>query len=103
MSEQHLLVGVPTLSRRRGKAHLFRPRRRSRGTLPSGNSLAPGDYRVGEAFPHPRQENAFFHLVSLPTPRRRMAYMSCGNADEQKRLAALSRRTLDQCWPTNAP
>jgi len=40
----------------------------------SGNSLSPGDYPVGVAFSHPRQENAFFDLVNLPTPRRRMAY-----------------------------
>jgi hypothetical protein len=61
----------------------------------SGNTLVPGDYPVGEAFPHPRLDSAFFHLVSLLTPRRRMAYASCGNAAEQKRLATISRRTLD--------
>jgi hypothetical protein len=61
----------------------------------SGNSLRPGSYPVGKAFPHRLQEGAFFHLVNLPTPRRRMAYVSCVNVDESKRLAALSQRTLD--------
>ncbi len=93
--EQHLLVGVPTRSEGAARATCFDRVDEHWAHCTSGNALVPGDYRVGEAFPHPRQDNAFFHLVSLPTPRRRMAYVSCGNADEQKRLAAISRRTLD--------
>jgi hypothetical protein len=96
LSEQHLLVGVPTLSPGAARATCFDRVDDRVARCASGNTLAPGDYPVGEAFPHPRQETAFFHLVSLPTPRRRMAYVSCGNADEKKRLAALSRRTLDR-------
>ncbi len=93
--EQHLLVGVPTQSAGAARATCFDRVDDHWAHCKSGNALGPGNYPVGEAFPHPRQENAFFHLVNLPTPRRRMAYVSCGNADEQKRLAAISRRTLD--------
>ncbi|MFZ1937167.1 MAG: hypothetical protein WCB27_24415 [Thermoguttaceae bacterium] len=94
--EQHLLLGVPTRSEGAARPTCFDRADDRWAHCTSGNSLVPGDYRVGEAFPHPRQDGAFFHLVSLPTPRRRMAYTSAGNADEQKRLAAISRRTLDQ-------
>jgi hypothetical protein len=94
--EQHLLVGVPTLSEGAARPTCFDRVDNNWAHCASGNALVPGDYRVGEAFPHPRLDNAFFHLVSLPTPRRRMAYAACGNAEEQKRLAAISRRTLDR-------
>jgi hypothetical protein len=94
--EQHLLVGVPTLSEGAARPTCFDRADDRWAHCASGNALVPGDYRVGEAFPHPRQDNAFFHLVSLPTPRRRMAYVSRGNTDEPKRLAAISRRTLDR-------
>ena len=40
----------------------------------SGQNLAPGDYPVGVGIPHPNNPGAMFHLVNLPTPRRRMAY-----------------------------
>jgi len=103
LGEQHLLVGVPTLSPGAERPTCFDRADDRVAHCASGNALVPGDYRVGEAFPHPRQENAFFHLVSLPTPRRRMAYVSCGNADEQKRLAALSRRTLDNVLADKRP
>ena len=101
--EQHLLVGVPTRSEGAARATCFDRVDEHWAHCTSGNALVPGDYRVGEAFPHPRQDNAFFHLVSLPTPRRRMAYVSCGNADEQKRLAAISRRTLDHVLADKRP
>jgi hypothetical protein len=96
LGEQHVLVGVPTLSPGAARPTCFDRADERVAHCTSGNALVEGNYPVGEAFPHPRLEGAFFHLVSLPTPRRRMAYMSCGNADEQKRLAALSRRTLDR-------
>jgi hypothetical protein len=95
IGEQHLLVGVPMRSEGAARPTWFDRVDEQWAHCKSGNALVPGDYRVGEAIPHPRQDGAFFHLVSLPTPRRRMAYTSSGNADEQKRLAALSRRTLD--------
>ncbi len=96
LGEQHLIVGVSTLSEGATRPSFFDRVDERWAHCVSGNSLTPGDYPVGEAFPHPRQDGAFFRLVSLPTPRRRMAYVPSGNADEQKRLAAISRRTLDR-------
>ena len=95
LGEQHLLVGVPTTSTGVAVPTCFDRVNERVAHCASGNSLSAGNYPVGKAFPHPRLEGAFFHLVSLPTPRRRMAYVSVTNADESKRLAALSRRTLD--------
>ena len=62
----------------------------------SGQSLAPGDYPVGIAFPHPTEDKAFFHIVNLPTPRRQMAYAYYAHLDEARRLTEISRRTLDR-------
>jgi hypothetical protein len=96
LSEQHLLVGVPTMSPGAVNPSHFDPVDERTAHCVSGNSLSPGDYPVGVAFPHPRQEGAVFHLVYLPTPRRRMAYTHYVQTDEAKRLAAISRRTLDR-------
>ena len=62
----------------------------------SGINLSEGDYPVGVAFPHPRERNSFFHLVNLPTPRRRMAYEYHVTEDEAGRYTALVARTLDR-------
>ncbi len=63
----------------------------------SGSNLSPGEYPVGVAIPHPRNRNgAFFHLVNLPTPRRRLAYERELQTDEAVRLTQISRRTLDR-------
>jgi hypothetical protein len=96
-SEQHLIVGVPSISEgAKRPSHFDRVGERWAHCV-SGNALVPGNYPVGEAFPYPGEEGAaFFRLVSLPTPRRRMAYVACRNSDEQKRLAAISRQTLDR-------
>jgi hypothetical protein len=95
-SEQRLLVGVPTKSPNAPKPTCFDRVDDHVAHCASGNSLVPGNYPLGEAVSHPRQEGAFFHLVSLPTPRRRMAYASAANGDTAKRLAEISRRTLDR-------
>jgi hypothetical protein len=103
LGQQHLLVDVPTLS-----PGGLRPTHFDRcddrvAHYVAGNSLSPGDYPVGVAFPHPIQEEAIFHLVNLPTPRRRMAYPYYVKTDESKRLAALSRRTLDRLSADKRP
>jgi len=96
LGQQHLLVGVPSLSPgATNPSHFDRADEREAHCV-SGNSLSPGNYPVGEAFPHPRQENAFFQLVNLPTPRRRMAYLYFVQTSESDRLAAISRRTLNR-------
>ncbi len=96
MTEQHLVIGVPTLS-----AGALRPTHFDRindqtAHCASGNSLSPGDYPVGVAFPHPKLIDGFFHLVNLPTPRRQIAYKYFVKTDSQVRLARLSRQTFDK-------
>lgn len=96
LGEQHLLVDVPSQS-----AGAVRPSHFDRiddhtAHCASGNSLSPGDYPVNIAFPHPTQEDAFFRLINLPTPRRRMTYPYTTKTDDATRLKAISRRTLDQ-------
>jgi hypothetical protein len=65
----------------------------------SGNSLAPGDYPVGIGLPpthplNPAKEGRMFHLVNLPTPRRRLLYDHQQlKVDEPQRLRELSERT----------
>jgi hypothetical protein len=103
LNEQHLMVGVPTTSVAGTRPTCFDRVDELVAHCSSGNSLSPGNHEVGKALPHSRQEGAFFHLVSLPTPRRRMAYVSCANVDEVKRLAELSRRTLDGLLAAKRP
>jgi hypothetical protein len=75
-SLQHLVLGVPNQPERAAKASLFDRCDEESAHCVSGNNLAPGDHPVGVFFPHPSelQANALFHLVNLPTPRRRLAY-----------------------------
>jgi hypothetical protein len=61
----------------------------------AGNALSPGEYPLGMAFPHPREQASFFHLVSLPTARERLIYQhQIANVYEAERLADVTRRTL---------
>jgi len=103
LSEQHLLVGVPSMSAgARRPSHFDRVDDRVAHCV-SGNSLSPGDHPVGVAIPHPLEERAFFHLVNLPTPRRRMAYTYYVETDEAARLIAISRRTLQSLLARKQP
>lgn len=95
---QNLLVGVPCQA-----VGAERPTHFDRCTdqvahCVSGNALSPGDYPVGVFFPPPRgrpqYSNVQFHLVNLPTPRRRMAYERRLTRPESERLAETSRATL---------
>ncbi len=96
LGAQHLLVGVPSQSAGAPRPSHFDRIDDHVAHCVSGSNLSPGDYPVGVAFPHPNNEGAFFRLVNLPTPRRRMAYPFLLEIDESKRLADLSRRTLDR-------
>lgn len=93
---QHLFVGEPSQSRGAERPSYFDRIDDRVAHCVSGNSLKPGDYPVGVLFPHPNalRANAQFHLVNLPTPRRRLAYEYSSKTDETQRLAALSERTL---------
>ena len=47
------------------------------------------------AFPHPREQAAFFQLVSLPTARERLVYQyEVKSQAEGERLQAITVRTL---------
>jgi hypothetical protein len=96
LNRQHLLVGVPSQIAGAVRPSLFDRIDDHVAHCVSGNSLSPGDYPVGVAFPHPRQAGAFFHLVNLSTPRRRLAYTYSTKNDPAQELAAISRRTLDR-------
>ncbi|MBU4273542.1 MAG: hypothetical protein KKA28_16905 [Planctomycetes bacterium] len=96
LGEQHLLVGVPSQSPGAARPSHFDRIDDRVAHCASGNSLSPGDYPVSVAFPHPKVADDFFHLVNLPTPRRRMAYPYSTEIDDSKRLAAISRRTLER-------
>lgn len=91
---QYLLVDVPSLPEGGARASHFDRIDDRVANCVSGNSLSPGEYPVGVAFPHPNQEDAFFHLVNLPTPRRRLAYEYDRLRDESQRLIEISRRTV---------
>jgi hypothetical protein len=103
LGQQHLLVDVPTMSPGAVKPTHFDRCDDNTAHYVSGNSLTKGDYPVGVAFPHPKQEDAVFDLVNLPTPRRRMAYDYYVRTSESKRLAALSRRTFDRFLTIKRP
>jgi hypothetical protein len=96
LGEQHLLVGVPSRAEGAPAASYFDRIDDQTAHCVSGATLSPGDYPAMEAFPHPHSPTAFFHLVNLPTPRRRMAYTYYVRRDAAQRLAEISRRTLDR-------
>lgn len=94
LAEQHLLIGVPSLGEGARRPSHFDRIDDNLAHCVSGNNLSPGDYPVGVAFPHPTQPGAFFHLVNLSTPARRMAYRREVQSPQARRLAEISRRTL---------
>jgi hypothetical protein len=91
---QHLLVGIPSHPEGAQRASHFDHCDERRAHCVSGNSLSPGDWPVGVFFPHPLRLDAMFHLVNLPTPRRRMAYEYEVERDEQTRLAEFTEQTV---------
>jgi hypothetical protein len=92
---QHLLVGVPSLGPGAARPSHFDRIDDKTAHCVSGQNLSEGDYPVGVAIPHPNQRGALFHLVNLPTARRRLAYAYHLKTDEPKRLAELTRRTAE--------
>lgn len=103
LGTQHLLVGVPSMREGAVRPSHFDSINDEVAHCVSGSNLAPGDYPVGVAIPHPNREGAAFHLVNLPTPRHRMAYACRARTDEALRLAELSQRTLDRLLRRRRP
>jgi hypothetical protein len=97
--EQRMFIGEPRVFREGANPSCFDRADDQSAHCASGNSLVPGNYPVGLAFPAPRwkqgQVEGFFYLVNLPTPRRQIAYNYFAKTDAATRLAKLSRRTLD--------
>lgn len=97
-SIQHLLVGVPSMPPTAIRPSHFSTINDQVAHCVSGSNLLPGDYPVGVAIPHPSpfSAGAFFHLVNLPTPRRRIVYDCLARIEEKQRFVDLSRRTADR-------
>lgn len=103
LGEQHLIVGRPSQSPNAARPSHFDRIDDQTAHCVSGNTLTPGDYPASVAFPHPIAESAFFHLVNLPNPRRRMAYTYYVQTADAPRLAAISRRTLSRFLAEDRP
>ena len=97
IGQQHLIVGVPDQPAGAARPVQFGPVNDRTAHCVSANTLKPGtDYPVGVAFPNPTLSNTAFHLVYLGVPRQRMAYSHLAKGDEARRLADISRRTLER-------
>jgi hypothetical protein len=97
---QYLLVDVPQRPEGAPRATHFDRIDDHTAHCVSGNSLAPGDYPVDVALPPTNpdpnisREGVLFHLVNLPTPRRRLLFeLGRLKIDEAKRLTELSEKT----------
>jgi hypothetical protein len=91
---QHLYVDVPQMPEFAVRPTHFDRIDDHTAHCVSGSNLTPGDYPVGVAIPHPRGQTLLFHLINLPTPRRRMAYHFQALRPQVDRLRELSERTL---------
>jgi hypothetical protein len=100
---QYVLVDVPSVPEGGVRATHFDRIDDQVAHCVSGNSLAPGDYPVGVFFPHPQQGGAQFHLINLPTPRRRLAYEYQSRIDDEIRSREITRRTLDRILSEGKP
>jgi hypothetical protein len=105
-TQQHLLIGVPNQPLGAPRASHFDRCDDETAHCVSGNTLKEGDYPVGIFFPYMSNsgEELQFHLVNLPTPRRRLRYeqevpVDLSAADFQRlqeaRHATVTRRTVD--------
>jgi hypothetical protein len=96
LNTQHLVIGVPKREGQADRASHFDYVDDHTAFCVSGQNLSPGNHRVGIAFPHPKSFGAMFHLVNLTTPRHKMAYVCLAQGDPNKRLAQITRRTLEE-------
>ncbi len=96
LNTQHLTIGVPSRAAGADRASHFDYIDDHAAFCVSGQNLSSGHHRVGVAFAHPKSLGAMFHLVNLTTPRRKMAYACLTQGDQGKRLAQITRRTLQE-------
>ena len=96
---QHLLIGVPQTPPTAVRPTHFDRADEKIIHCASGNSLAAGDYHAGWANPptHAQstsgRDGVMFHLLYLPTPRRRIAYEYYAKEPEADRLIEITKRT----------
>ena len=100
---QYLALGVPCQPDGAERPSLFDRADERKAHCVSGNSLSPGDWPVGVAFPNPLAADKFFHLVYTPTPRQRLAFQANVDSDERQRIKELTRRTLDAVLADGRP
>ncbi|MEX2141289.1 MAG: hypothetical protein WD894_18635 [Pirellulales bacterium] len=92
---QYFVVGVPSQAPGAMRPTCFDRVADDFVLCATGNALRPGEYPLGVAYPHPREQAAFFHLVSLPTARERLIYQyETQSLDAGARLSAVTERTL---------
>jgi len=105
-TQQHLLIGVPNQPPGAPRASHFDRCDEKTAHCVSGNTLKEGDYPVGIYFPYMSNmgDDLQFHLVNLPTARRRLRYDQevpiDVSAEEARRIQAarraeITRRTVD--------
>ena len=94
-SIQYVLLGKPTRLDGAYRASHFDELGRTSVRCISGNSLRPGVYPLDVAFPHPREHDAFFQLVSLPAARDRFVHQfETTRLNDAARLRAITERTM---------
>lgn len=94
-SLQYLIVGQPQRPEGAPQITLFDRANERTAHCVSGNSLLPGDYPVGQAIQHPEIGSVFFHLLYLPTPRRRAQYnQTHGEWTNHQRLRHIAANTI---------
>jgi DNA-binding TFAR19-related protein (PDSD5 family) len=104
LTVQFFVVGVPSQAPGARRATRFDRVTDEVALCGAGNALSPGQYPLGVAFPHPREQASFFHLVSLPTARERLVYQhQIASVNEAERLAEVTRRTLGPSLAKSRP
>ena len=96
VTTQYLHIGVPQLPEMATQVTHFDYCDDIRAHCVSGNTLKGGqDYPVGLAILHPEGNPTVFHLINLPTPRRRLLYEYTARRNESMRMRELTERTCD--------
>lgn len=92
---QHLALGVPQYPAGAMTATLFDRADQHKAHCVQGNSLVRGEYPCRRAIAHPQGiPGVMFHLVYVPTPRKRFQYQArLARTPCQEYLAAITRQT----------
>jgi hypothetical protein len=93
---QHLFVGIPQRPDGGVRDTHFDRIDDQTAHCVSGNSLIPGDYPVGVAFPHPDplKTSPIYRLTSLPDFARRLRYLAEASDEDSIRWKRLSEQAM---------